>query len=288
LKAVISKNLALACVVILYYPDENVASNIKSYIDFVDHLYIYDNTENPSQKFIRQFKNDKTTYISNNSNNGIAAALNYVCNTAIRSNYKIMLTMDQDSFFDNGDLQNFLKVAAIINWNEVGILTPTHVFKVGIAGNKNVSTLKSVNSCMTSGNIVNLKAFEDNNGFNEDFFIDHVDHEYCYRLINNGYKILESSGISLQHNLGVLKKKKILGLWEVTFVSHSPIRSYYYIRNGLFVYKNFDIEKKIILKLIVKDIIKSLLLEDCKRRRLKIIKTAFFDYLNNVWGKRTF
>jgi GT2 family glycosyltransferase len=43
---------------------------------------------------------------------------------------------------------------------------------------------------MSSGNLLNLAAFKQVGAYNESFFIDYVDHEYCLRLKKKRFSIL--------------------------------------------------------------------------------------------------
>lgn len=56
----------LAGMVILYNPDEKFINNILSYIDYVERLYVIDNSENVNINIIDKLKTiDKIDYIYN-------------------------------------------------------------------------------------------------------------------------------------------------------------------------------------------------------------------------------
>ena len=138
---------------------------------------------------------------------------------------------------------------------------------------------------MCSGNIINLNTFNSIGKFYEPFFIDEVDHEYCYRLLENSYKIFQFGSILLNHHLGEEKRSFFPKL------QHGIIPNYYQIRNMLFIKENypkysemFDYNKSI-KKLIIKRLYCSGL-HFCFY--LKIILKAFHDYKNNKFGKIDF
>lgn len=142
-----------------------------------------------------------------------------------------------------------------------------------------------VNRCMCSGNIINLNTFNSIGKFYEPFFIDEVDHEYCYRLLENNYKVFQFGSILLNHHLGEEKRSFFPKL------QHGIIRNYYQIRNMLYIKEKypkysemFDYNKSI-KKLIIKRLYCSGL-HFCFY--LKIILKAFHDYKNNKFGKIEF
>ena len=121
--------------------------------------------------------------------------------------------------------------------------------------------------------------------FYEPFFIDEVDHEYCYRLLENNYKVFQFGSILLNHHLGEEKRSFFPKL------QHGIIRNYYQIRNMLYIKEKypkysemFDYNKSI-KKLIIKRLYCSGL-HFCFY--LKIILKAFHDYKNNKFGEIEF
>ena len=93
-------------------------------------------------------------------------------------------------------------------------------------------------SVMTSGNLLNLVAFKKTGKFNEKYFIDYVDHEYCFRLQRKGFCIKIFKGSVLLHKLGNMEIKKFSGS-TVCFTNHNYIRRYYMTRNRLDLAYNY-------------------------------------------------
>src|SRR5690606_2778062 len=91
---------------------------------------------------------------------------------------------------------------------------------------------------ITSGNLLNIKAWEKIGGFDEKLFIDEVDHDFCVRAKLSGFKIMKVKGTFLHHNLGnVIYIQKNGNLRKKTI--HQPFRMYYIIRNGLYFIKKY-------------------------------------------------
>ena len=66
-------------------------------------------------------------------------------------------------------------------------------------------------------------------GFNDNYFIDYVDVEYCLRLNVEGYKIIQVNAARLYHNEANLEIKRIVGKTIYPY-NHNPIRFYYKIK----------------------------------------------------------
>jgi len=70
--------------------------------------------------------------------------------------------------------------------------------------------------------------------FMDDLFIDLVDFDYCWTVLEHGYKILQVNSVVLYHELGHSRKVKLFGKEEAVF-NHPPIRSYYMSRSNVIV-----------------------------------------------------
>ena len=69
-------NKKIPATVIWYNPDTENIENIKTYIDYVEKVYIIDNSMNNNKKLCSSLNNNKIEYVYNKKNLGIAKALN--------------------------------------------------------------------------------------------------------------------------------------------------------------------------------------------------------------------
>ena len=102
--------IKLAACVVLYNPDDTIFENILTYGNYVDKLIVIDNSLKKNNFLIDKLSEvfeSKLIYINNNDNLGIATALNQACDKAIELKFKWILTMDQDSSFEN--FEHYLK-----------------------------------------------------------------------------------------------------------------------------------------------------------------------------------
>lgn len=223
----------IAGVVILYHPDiKQLSANINTYVSGLKQLFIYDNTEiqTPGIEAALLGLNPNIKYQYFNSNEGIAKRLNQAVAFATQNQFDYLLTMDQDSSFKPGDFENYkslIQKGGFTNVAQFGINCQPNI-TIPIEAPQEVLTL------ITSGSILNLSLVKKVGDFNEDLFIDFVDAEFSYRVIQNGRSNLMFSNILLNHAIGDL----VAGRSLVTFkkssrIIHSPIRAFYITRNGL-------------------------------------------------------
>jgi len=225
----------IAGVVILYHPDmELLLANIQSYNTGLKQLYVYDNSETKTPGIEEAlFKlNPSIEYKYFNANEGIAKRLNQAMDQAAFNHYDYLLTMDQDSAFKAGDFEKYKSLIQSTAYN--------HVAQFGVNCQPNFTQSKEqpeeALTLITSGSILNLSLTKNIGSFNEALFIDFVDAEFSYRVIQNGYLNLMFSNIVLNHALGKLVEGTSLVSFKKSLrITHAPIRVYYIVRNGLYL-----------------------------------------------------
>lgn len=282
-------------VVVLYNPDESVVNNINSYIDDVEKLYLIDNSSIDNSNM---FKHKKFEYIANYNNLGIAKALNMGAEKAIKEGYEWLLTMDQDSMFEKNAVKDMLEflnqmksntyLTKVINttYEQLGLISPLHM--VGEKEDISYDGIETMEVVMTSGNIINLKAYQKISGFKDWLFIDCVDFDYCLNLISNGYNVIRLNFVKLNHNLGNQISKKIL--WKTLYSSnHSAVRRYYMVRNKYYIYDmyhdKFPIYCSNLLKSTNHEHLKIWLCEKNKFLKNKYIKMGKKHYQKGIKGE---
>jgi rhamnosyltransferase len=231
--------MKIAATVILYYPDESVIKNILSYSNSIGKLYVVDNSETSSKQIkenVQRF--NSAVYIHDGENKGIAARLNQVANFAVSDGFDWLLTMDQDSFFENELFTNYLNcIDEFENKGNVSMFGVNHTEQLSYS---DICTSINVNHLITSGSALNLGLIEIIGNFDEKLFIDEVDFEYCLRSVAKGYDVIQFTHIFLSHNLGATFQHRSFKTCKLTpRVLHSPVRMYYMTRNFLYVQSQY-------------------------------------------------
>jgi rhamnosyltransferase len=281
-------NYKVAGVTILYHPPSTVMDHLATYLGALHTLIIVDNSEKTHAALSDEFlRNPKVVYVQNGVNEGVARALNQAAEIAVSMACDFLLTMDQDSSFKPFDLQKMLDTLFQQDTAQIGIMAPVHNHVTAVVKD-HVSGLQEVALTMTSGNLLNLKAYQLAGPFEEALFIDHVDHEYCLRLRQRGFRIVENQNILLHHALGYVTEVRMLGISFARFVSHSPLRTYYMIRNGLFVAHKYKPDFPWFYRknrmLMIKEIGK-IIFQDNRLQRLRMVFLGISHYRVSRMGK---
>lgn len=275
-------------VVVLYHPDESIIENIKTYQQ-ITKIYAVDNSEKYDDDLVEKLKQfENLIYINNNGNQGIAHALNVGARLAIENGANWLLTMDQDSSFEKSSLEVLIEWIKNNDISKVGIISPYHFTLAQINTYKKEDKAVDELTVMTSGNLLNLEAYKSIGKFEEKYFIDYVDNEYCLRLQTNGYSIKVHKNSILVHALGNISSKTLLGK-RLVYTNHNHIRRYYITRNRLDVIKKYFFKYFVFsikeLKAIIFEWIKIILFEQNKIKKQKAILLGTFDFLRNKYGK---
>lgn len=221
-----------AGVTVLYNPDYSVVESIKTYIDDVEILFLVDNSSKDNSKMFSFDK--KIRYIPFLDNKGISYALNYGAKKAIELGFEWLLTMDQDSQFDKSGLGLLLDyISKDYQGNKVGLYSPFH--STAISGEPPKETVSNPLVLMTSGNVINLRAYKEIEGFKDWMFIDCVDFDYCLNLRIHGYELVQVNDVILNHKLGDYEVKKFRGR-DILCDNHNATRRYYIVRNSYYIY----------------------------------------------------
>ena len=273
--------------VVAYNPEkEEILKNIETYVSDLDVLYIVDNSKKSNEKMFENLNNVK--YIANNDNLGISAALNIGARMAIHEGHSWLLTMDQDSSFENKaifKMKAYIKFANEIG-EKLGIVSPFHL--TARTEGVHLNGIGYPLLVMTSGNLVNLEAYKEVSGFPEWYFIDCVDFDFCLHLRKKGYEIAQVNTAILQHELGDTVKRKI-GKKVFYLDNHNYIRRYYVVRNRHYFYDRYKNDFpgycKLEKKCTRKEALKVLLFEKDKYRKLSYMYKGYKDYKAGLVGR---
>ncbi len=288
--------MKFAGIVVIFDPNDSVVNNINTYIDYVDKLYVIDNSENIDNSKMFSF-NKKIKYIPNNKNLGIAKALNIGAQNAIKDGYDWLLTMDQDSSFEKKSLKKMedfiitLKESAElsklldINYKKIALVAPSYKLEPTFESTLGINFPLMV---MTSGNLINLDIYKKIKGFKDWLFIDCVDFDYCLNLKSHGYEIVQLNNAILNHHLGNTKTYRFFWL-KKSSSNHSAIRRYYMVRNRHYIYdmyhERFPVYCNLEIGRTKREAIKVLLFEKNKIKKIKYMIKGYKDYQKGRKGE---
>ncbi|MCB0365812.1 MAG: glycosyltransferase family 2 protein [Bdellovibrionales bacterium] len=283
----------MCAVSVLYHPSSGEIENCLQLASQVGHLVVVDNTPQPISLEIPKNLQNHVTLIQERKNLGMATALNQGANIALMGGYSWLLTMDQDSVLEPNAVAKLIEVAKYHSHPPVGLIAPLIIDSHTILSHQEIQTSDSKvfddDFIVTSGSLINLKAYREIGGFLDDFFIDYVDHEYTLRLREQGWRTLLTQCARMHHQQGNLEPVRFLGKTFYTS-NYPPDRWYYVTRNRL---KCYHLHLKKNLSWIGQDFIaalrefgKMVLLEKDRTGKIFAIIHGIFDFMIGKGGPR--
>ncbi|TFZ26147.1 glycosyltransferase family 2 protein [Lactiplantibacillus plantarum] len=264
----------IGIIIVTYNPDEiNFIFNLNKYIDSASFIVVIDNSEKPYiNEKLSNYSNVKC--INTYDNVGIAKAQNigikYLMSQENRINY--LLFFDQDSYLTTLQINELIK-----SLNELKLKHRIALMAPGNNESKRYSFQKEV---ISSGSLISRNAIEDVGEMRDDFFIDFVDYEWCWRARSNKYEIVTDNSVKLSHQTD--NPKRIFGK-----IISSPIRNYYFFRNSIYVMKHhLLVDSYVIFSFkMLKHLVFEVVFCGNKKKRIRYISHGIKDGILGNMGK---
>ena len=234
-------------IVVTYNPemnDFNLFCN-KLLKQFYNVIIVDNNSTNIDLIYSKFSDNNSIKFIKNSTNCGLAIAQNQGIHYAIQNQVQSFCIFDQDSHIEDGYLEILIndynklidgkKRIASIGPVIVDQTTcedyPAPVYN-GMFLSRKILKPNEIQNCsyiIASGSLYETKTFQDVGMFNDRFFINYIDVEWCFRALALGYEIYMTSNCKLVQNVGLFRKK----FFGRSIPVHNPIRRYYATRNSI-------------------------------------------------------
>lgn len=279
--------MRLCTIIVLYHPEkQDLEKSLPTFVKETDHIFCWKNSSVSREclDFIASFSNIQI--LGDENNVGIAKALNDSIQAAQLQNFTHVLTMDQDSFFDEGMLTKY-RAKILDNTDESIAVYGINPLQDKKTLYENTDKMLDVTDTITSGSVFNIKNFKKYGYFEDDLFIDAIDYEYCYRLKKNyNLRTVVFSDVIMNHSVGYIEKTNL----GFSVNNYSAFRTYFIIRNQLSIWRRFPSHFPYQYKMtLLKDhilfrIIKIVLAEKNKGNKLKSILLGILHFATGRSG----
>ena len=287
------------CIIVIYKHNRELFNIvIQSIIEQVQKIIIVNNN-----KEVENFPLENIETIQLNDNYGIAYAQNIGIKKAVSEGANFVLTSDQDTIYPDGYITTLLdiynnykhkhRIAAVApvffdrSLKNEAIMPVSIYTKEKIIPRRNVDVLKDnvffASHVISSGMLIPVDSIINIGLMKENYFIDWVDTEWCFRANMFHYKILQTSKIHVNHKHG--ERGKRIGKYILT--EHTPIRRYYRVRNAIYMLLYEEIPfcfKKYVLISLLKMILMHFLQANDKKNEVINKYFAIKDALCNKMG----
>ena len=243
----------VCAVVVTYHPDSGFPERVARIVPQVGSLVIVDNGSDGAElEMLREIAADPSiTLVANAENLGVARALNIgMQRAALKSSWALLL--DQDTRADTDMVQRLQAVyTAFPDKDHLAVIgsgfrdpdgetqaTDIEIQVEAAAGNVPAGEWMDVESAITSGSLLPLKAHAAVGPFREEFFIDYVDTDYCFRARAQGLRVIKTRKPIMSHAIGAATRHGLLWMNKWT-TNHSPDRRYYGARNDTVMLREY-------------------------------------------------
>lgn len=240
-------------VVVTFRPDMVAFLNLLDVLlPQVERTIVVDNTPQQDvrvESMLASSQFDAVDLLRLGSNQGIATALNVGIQSALSAGATHILLSDQDSLPEGSMVAELMQASQRLSaeGRRVAAVGPTYIDRhTGITfpfqsmlpgkffyGHKRASKTSPIVDALiliTSGTLIGAEMLLDIGPMREDFFIDHVDIEWCHRARSMGYSLYGVHQAVMHHALGDAAAQVWYFGWRRESV-YSPERVYYRIRN---------------------------------------------------------
>lgn len=235
----------ICAIAVTYHPDAGFPARFARVLPQVGRLVIVDNGSSETQvSLLKKFAdNPSISLLPNFANLGIAAALNRGIHRARALGFRWALLLDQDSCVDDFMVQTLISVRAAFPDRDrlaivgSGFRAANETLPPESADDRPEDWAEA-ESVITSGSLLALGAHAVIGAFREEFFIDSVDTEYCFRARAMGYRVIRTKRTTMQHSIGAICRHRLLGFSKWTF-NHTADRRYYIARNDTVMLREY-------------------------------------------------
>lgn len=235
-----NSNSEYALLIVLFNPSNKEISNIIDISNLFEGVIV----DNTFKSVFKTAKVGKMRYVPLYENKGIAQAQNIGIKILQQEcNFKYIIFFDQDSRFDimypQAIVNEYKRINGLLH-SKLSCLGPIIIDKSDGEEYKSVFHKKPIENngfiekkeIISSGSCIALERFNEVGLFEEDFFIDFVDTEWCFRSRRLGLKCGLTPKLKLYHKVG---KKKLHFGRHIILIS-APRRYYYQYRNFIVLF----------------------------------------------------
>jgi len=235
--------------VVVYFPDWPLLEQlIRVLVASADKVLIFANSALSSaerEQVLNLAESSRIEILQSNQNVGLGRAYNHLIARARSLEANAIFLCDQDSGPSAETIRSLVHNAYQLSakGQRVAVVGPrpisprlrgaefksVHLFKRGRHGHS--ARVVAADFVISSGSLILLDAFDKVGLFREDFFIDGIDIEWCFRAWSKGYSCWIVLDALMEHRLG-------RGMLTVPFTGFSvpiqpPYRLYTYVRNQI-------------------------------------------------------
>lgn len=263
--------MKILCSIILFKPNiDKVSSLLKEMSVCIDNFFLWDNT--PGGCGLNEIL-DFPIY-SNGENLGLSKSYNEALKYAKKHGFDYLMTMDQDS--------KWVRFETYINQicKRESLSPFESLYFVSTAAGNDIPFTPITSGGINSGAIIPVSFLDKIGGYNTDFFVDAIDDWLILEACKDKMNCFLVGNCHIQQKFGDSEEGHFLGK-SFQVVNYSPMRLYGVMRNYFILWHEYslpkDLKNKILKGFCITWLVKILLGEDHKRKKISALFSGVYD-----------
>lgn len=287
MEAIINASLIINRRIVDDIEEAEYVRHIETYVRQVEHLYIYNLTnQDLSSFYARLTKYDNIEY-TNMEDYGEVQNYQIVVEHLHSTGCDFGVVMELGYYFEEDAFLTLKRYASENDTSNMAIITP-----MPLRGCEQFyMSVEDVRNCKGThlvGTLINMKIFEELSPFKLEYYQSMFDYEYCVRARSKGYDIVLMQNQVLRNQNYVVIEKKVFMVNLNTF-DYDLMDLYYQTRNRFYLwdeYKDIDPDYIKLDKKLYKGERHVMKVRDKNYRdKFYMMEEAEYDYLRNIKGK---
>lgn len=287
--------------VVLFHPTEEHVQNLLRLKQRCAQVVAVDNSTQTDADLHQRMHALGIDIVTNFNRGGIAGAFNKGMEWLIAKDCTLLFTFDQDSVVPDDYFGKMIEASNRLTTSH--FLIGPKIFDINVdryipllVMNRFSVTLTQMtdedqgllpcSSLISSGSVMSTATYRTVGAFREDYFIDQVDTEYCFRAHREGVPVYINTALVMRHEIGKRIDRKI-GFFKFIQWNYVPLRQYYSARNCIHLSRLYGrhLPSALLVNLITLGQFLSILLyENNKLRKLSAMFAGILDGLLGRYG----
>lgn len=218
--------------VVLYNPNEKNVRWIRKLNkeSLFSKLLVYDNSNENHENC---FDNQDIVYITTLKNEGLSKPYNQMIDIALQEGADFLCLLDQDSDYEIDEIAKMIRFLELKPTEiQDSIIIAPRSYAVNSPRVTRGNYLTTVEFAINSGSFLQLELIKKAQlRYDEQIFLDGVDYEFGWQIIDAGYKTKIFEDSVLEQNLGYTLSE------DDRFTHHSAFRYYLIAKNRRYIYR---------------------------------------------------
>lgn len=260
---------------------------IATYIQYIDHLYIYNLTNQDLNEFYQMLKKYDNISFTDCEDFGQVANYQMIYEQLLETQANFGMIMEQGYYFEENALLTLRRYLIENDYSKIAVATPMPLRGCEVL-ERQAEKVRPCMGCNFVGALLNLKLFQELGGFKLEYYQTTFDYEYCIRARLKGYSILLFQNEVLRNSNYYLIEKRIL-FFKLSTFDYDLMDVYYQTRNRFYLWDEYaalDAKYVKVDKKLYKAERHELKVRDPNYRdKFYMMEEARFDYVRGLKGK---